>query len=212
MEHLNHDERRRKIARTAAMVIAREGIDAATLRRIAAEIGCSTTQITDSFEDKQDLLLSAYEIVSTSTLSRFEQQVAQNPANLIESLVSVSAIDEHAWCGWRVHVAFWEKAIRDPVLAAAQRSCIARARTHLERAFAAAYGPSNDIAEAARLIITLIHGISIQVMFEEQSWSRKAIHELLSRQLEQLLGRGPMASPQPGKKLAGHRRSALLMR
>jgi TetR/AcrR family transcriptional repressor of bet genes len=196
MEHVDHEVRRRKIAQVAAEVIAREGVEAATVRHIAAQMGCSTTLITDCFEDKTDLLVCAYRFVSTNTLTQFEQRVAHNPAEILESLVCLSAIDEQSWCGWRVHVAFWEKAVRDPVLAAEQRACIATSRQSIESAIRAGYGPGGDIAGAAQLVIALIHGISIQVLFENESWSRDRICKLLASQIEMALGRGPLTTQQ----------------
>jgi hypothetical protein len=43
---LDHDKRRRDIAWITIDLIAREGLEAATIRRIAAEAGCNTTAIT----------------------------------------------------------------------------------------------------------------------------------------------------------------------
>ena len=200
MEHMDHEERRRKIARVAADVIAREGVEAATVRHIAAQLGCSTTLITDCFEDKTELLVCAYRFVSTNTLTRFERRVVHNPAEILESLVDLSAIDESSWCGWRVHVAFWEKAVRDPVLASEQRACIATSRKQIESALRAGYGPGGDISGAAQLVIALTHGISIQVLFEEGSWSRDQIRNLLSRQIEMALGRGPVAAARENRR------------
>jgi AcrR family transcriptional regulator len=195
-EPVDHEVRRRQIAQVAAEVVAREGVEAATVRHIAAQLGCSTTLITDCFEDKTDLLVSAYRYVSTNTLTQFEQRVGQSPAEILESLVSLSAVDENSWCGWRVHVAFWEKAVRDPVLAAEQRSCIATSRQSIERAICSGYGAGGDIGGAAQLVIALIHGISIQVLFENESWSRDRIGKLLAAQIGMALGRGPLAAGQ----------------
>jgi AcrR family transcriptional regulator len=195
-EHVDHEVRRRQIAQVAAEVVAREGVEAATVRHIAAQLGCSTTLITDCFEDKTDLLVSAYRYVSTNTLTQFEQKIGQNPAGILEGLVSLSAVDENSWCGWRVHVAFWEKAVRDPVLAAEQRACIATSRQSIERAISVGYGPGGDISGAAQLVIALIHGISIQVLFENESWSRDRIGKLLAAQIEMALGRGPLVARQ----------------
>jgi AcrR family transcriptional regulator len=200
MEHVDHEVRRSKIAQLAAEVVAREGVEAATVRHIAAQLGCSTTLITDCFEDKTDLLVSAYRHVSTSTLTQFEQRVAQNPGDILESLVSLSALDENSWRGWRVHVAFWEKAVRDPVLAAEQRTCIATSRRSIERAISVGYGPGGDISGAAQLVIALIHGISIQVLFENESWSRDRICKLLAAQIEMALGRVPSRSETSARR------------
>jgi TetR/AcrR family transcriptional repressor of bet genes len=189
MQRLDYEEQRHKIALIAADVIAHEGVEAATFRRIAAQAGCSTTLITNHFDDKRDLLVCAYRMVSTNALTRFEQSVLHNQANTIESLVSLTAVDQNSWCGWRVHVAFWAKAIRDPVLASEQHISIENSGKCIENAIQAGYGPGEETRNLAQLLIALVHGISIQVLFEQQSWSRDQIYKALSRQVETTLGR-----------------------
>jgi TetR/AcrR family transcriptional regulator, transcriptional repressor of bet genes len=199
MEHLEYEERRQRIAQVAVDVIARDGIDAATLRRIAAEVGCSTTIITDCFEDKNELLRCGYQIVSAETLTQFEQRIAANPDDIVETLTSLSAVDERSWRGWRLYIAFLESALRDPVLASEQQFCIDTAHEFVERGIRAAYGGGGDICGAAKLVIALIRGVSVQVLFEHDSWSREQVNELLSRQIEMALGRGPLSARQPRK-------------
>ena len=189
MPQVDYEERRRKIAEITADVIAHEGVDAATVRRIASQAQSSTTFITNYFADKRELLLSAYRLISVDALARFEQKTLQGPADILESLVSLTAIDDDNWRGWRVYIAFWEKAIRDPVLASEQQYWVANSRLYVEQALEAGYGRGGDIEGAARLVIALIHGISIQVMFDKTSWSRESIRSALARQLELVLGR-----------------------
>jgi len=203
VEHVDHEARRRRIAQVAAEVIAREGVEAATVRHIAAQLGCSTSLITDCFEDKTDLLVCAYRFVSSNTLTQFEQRVAADPGDILESLAALSAVDENSWCGWRVHLAFLEKAVRDPVLAAEQRACTGASRRYIENAIETGYGPGGDISGAARLVIALIHGISIQVIFENESWSRDRICTLLSNQIELTLGHPPVAASRRRMSFAG---------
>jgi AcrR family transcriptional regulator len=189
MQRLDYEEQRQKITQIAADVIAREGIDAATFRRIAAEAGCSTTLLTNHFDNKRELLLSAYRSVSSNALARFEERMAEHPAQTVESFVSLTAVDQSSWLGWRVYIAFWEKAIRDPVLASEQQSWIATSRKCIERAIEAGYGTGIDTRGLAQLVIALVHGISIQVLFEPHSWSREQIHAVLSSQIGGTLAR-----------------------
>jgi len=60
---VSHDDHRRHIADVTVGIIAREGLEAATVRRIAAEVGCSTTVITHYFSDKHELLLWTYRLL-----------------------------------------------------------------------------------------------------------------------------------------------------
>jgi AcrR family transcriptional regulator len=188
MQRIDLDERRRKVAQIAVDVIAREGIDAATVRQIAAQAGSSTTFITKYFADKRELLLSAYRLVSANTFTEFEQKIPRTRADLITCLMSLTALDEKSRSGWRIHIAFWEKAGRDPVLASEQRYWIATARRSIEGAIRATYGDNSNIGTAAQMIIALLHGISIQVLFEPESWTEERVREVLAQQLESAIG------------------------
>ena len=55
--HAKYSRYMQKIAEVAVEVIACEGMDAATVRNIAARAGYSTTIITHYFNDKDELLL-----------------------------------------------------------------------------------------------------------------------------------------------------------
>ncbi|MDB5724201.1 MAG: hypothetical protein JWQ16_955, partial [Novosphingobium sp.] len=54
---IDHDQRRARIAAITIDLVAAEGIEAATIRRIAAKAGFSTTAVTAYFTDKQDLVI-----------------------------------------------------------------------------------------------------------------------------------------------------------
>jgi AcrR family transcriptional regulator len=190
MHRINLEERRRKIAQVAAEMIARDGGDAVTVRQIAAQVGSSTTFITKYFADKTELLLSAYKYSSTTAVSRFEQRIAEHPGDLIASLASLTAIDEDTRAGWRVHIAFWDKAVREPVLATELRYWVEHARKSIEAAITTWNGGTGEnVKTAAKQAIALIHGISIQLLFDPGSWTREQIHEALARQMETTLGR-----------------------
>ena len=85
---------------------------------------------------------------------------------------------------------------RGALLAAEQRACSERSRRYIENAISTAYGPRGDIAGVAQLVIILIHGISIQVLFEQEHWSHERVRALLAGQIETFLRRGPIVAPR----------------
>ena len=56
---VDQTERRTQVAAAARAVIARDGLEGASVRRVAAEAGSSTTVVTHYFADKDALLLAA---------------------------------------------------------------------------------------------------------------------------------------------------------
>lgn len=57
---VDHDQRRQEVLAATWRVIARVGLDATTIRRIADEAGHSVGVLTHYFTDKQDILISAH--------------------------------------------------------------------------------------------------------------------------------------------------------
>jgi AcrR family transcriptional regulator len=191
MPIVDHGERRQRIAEIAAEVIAREGLDAATVRRIASEVGFSTTVVTHYFANKQELLLSAYRWVAKLASDRFAAVVARDPGDLVESLLCLTATDTESFRGWRVYVAFWETAKLDPVFAAEQRSWIEDALARIGAVIRVRYGDQDGVRAAAQSLIALAQGISIQALFDPQSWSREQVRAALAREVEMVLGERP---------------------
>lgn len=184
---LDHDERRRMIAGVAVDIIAREGIQAATIRRIAAEVGFSTTVVTHYFAEKQELLRWTYRALSEAGQARLEAALSADQTDLLEALVAMSAIDEANIRLWRVFVAFCDEAARDPVFAAEQRRHTDRAIERIAELIRARYGEREDIATVSRLLNGLVQGISVQVVVDRNRWSPDQIRSVLAAQLRMLL-------------------------
>ena len=188
MSTADRDERRWKIAEIAADIIARDGLDATTVRRVAAEAGFSTTIVTHYFAEKQELLLWAFRLVAIRAYERFDSVVARHPTNIVEALLSVTATDEASARGWRVYLAFWEKALVEPVFAAEQRLWIETAMTRIAKVVQCGYGVRSDAKRIVQLLIAVAQGISIQALFDQDSWSQEEIRRVLEQQVENLLG------------------------
>ena len=188
MSTTDRDERRWQIAEIAADIIARDGLDATTVRRVAAEAGFSTTIVTHYFADKQELLLWAFRHVAMRAYERFDAMAAREPVDILESLLSVTAIDAVGARGWRVYLAFWEKALVEPVFAAEQRLWIETAVTRIEKVVRAGYGARSDMRRIVQLLIAVAQGISIQALFDPDSWSGAEIRQVMEQQVANLLG------------------------
>ena len=111
---VDHDERKRTIAEKATEIIAREGMQAATIRRIAAELNFSTRAVTHYFEEKDELLAWVYEFMATEGFRSFAQRVERDPADLLGCLLAMTPLDSVNREMWRVYIAFWDLAMRDP--------------------------------------------------------------------------------------------------
>jgi len=181
---LDPDERRRKIAEAALDVIAREGLDAATIRRIAAELGCSTTVITHYFADKQELLLWAYRALAQQAHDWIDEVAVRDPTDLAGCLLAMSAADEASERRWRVYVAFWDRAARDSQFAEAQRLHMDIALKRIANFVRARIGDRDDVTSISLLLNALVHGISVQALIDRRRWTLDQIRATLAREVE----------------------------
>lgn len=193
MPLLDHDERRRRIAGVAVDIISREGIQAATIRRIAAEVGFSTTVVTHYFAEKQELLRWTYRVLTEEGQARLEKALSADQTDLLAALIAMSAVDDANIRLWRVFVAFCDEAARDPAFAAEQRLHTDRAIARIADLIRARYGERDDIDLVSRLLNGLVQGISVQVVVDRDRWSPEQIRGVLDAQLRMLLG-----TPQAG--------------
>jgi TetR/AcrR family transcriptional regulator, transcriptional repressor of bet genes len=189
MTSIDHDERRRRIAEVAFDLIAREGLDAATIRRIAAQVGYSTTVITHYFADKQELLIWAYRTLVEQAHERFTSAAQRDPPDLIASLVAMIASDDASIRAWRVYIAFWERAARDPIFREQQRSNMSWSLEGIGTLIQALYPACSDVDRISRILSAVVQGISIQMLVDRESWSLSQIHAALTREVNSLLGR-----------------------
>ena len=70
---VDHELRRRELARAALRVIGRDGLEAATTRAVADESGWSTGVLKHYFDDKDHLLHEALRELERMNLERFER-------------------------------------------------------------------------------------------------------------------------------------------
>jgi len=116
--------RRARVAAAARAVIAREGLEATSVRRVAREAGSSTTVVTHYFEDKQALLAAAVEDAYTAAgrrmLQHAEAGLSGLPA-LRAILLEALPLDRERKAEARVWMAFWAAATTQPGLRSVQR-------------------------------------------------------------------------------------------
>lgn len=117
-------ERRARVAAAARAVIARDGFDGTTVRRVAAEAGSSTTVVTHYFADKEALLLAAVRDAYAALGARMCAHVERGPGGLATArdlLLEALPLDAERTAESRVWLAFWSAAGTRPALRATQR-------------------------------------------------------------------------------------------
>jgi AcrR family transcriptional regulator len=186
---VDHDERRRRIAEVTVDVIAREGLEAATIRRIAAELGGPTKIITHYFADKQELLVWAYRSLAEQHERYLTEVIARDPTDIVAALMAMTAVDESHAQLWRVYVAFWDRAARDPFFAELQRMQIDLALKRIAEIIRARNGEREDVESVSQRLNALVQGISLLAMAEKERWTPERTRDTLAAEVDVLLGR-----------------------
>ena len=191
MPSLKNPDWRKTIPKVVIDMIARDGLEGASIRRIAKELGFSTTVVTHTFPEKIELLRWSYQRFVESADSRYKAVVSNDPMDLVGYLMSMTALDDDDMSFWRAYVAIWDKVLSDEIFAEELRVWNRRGIDRIEQ-FVRAYNPDcKDSHRLARQLLALTCGISEQQVLDPGSWTHDEIREVLTRQVECALGPPP---------------------
>lgn len=169
---VDSDQRRTELAEAAARVIARSGIDGASLRTVAAEAGWTTGALVPYFATKRELLsFTLRASLDRRRARRAERAVMAPDEALRDQLVGALPITPDTRLHWTVTLAFAAQASADPELAAIQREAYLDVRESLG-ALLVSSGRATDATaptEAERLL-TVLNGVALQALFAPELW------------------------------------------
>lgn len=165
---VDHDERRLELVDATWRIIARQGLEGATMREIAMEAGFANGALKPYFPTKDTLLEFAFEHVFNRTNQRIAN-VTEGKAGL-EALrafcLEVLPLDEERINEARIVIPFWQRAVNDPRKAEIHRQSmeewLAAIRKYLQEA-----RDSGDVSAAvgnsslARQILDMLLGAQI---------------------------------------------------
>ena len=168
---VDHEQRRRELVAATWAVVAAEGIEAATVRRIAEEAGCTTGRITHYFADKEEVLVAALRQVHRAAGKRMLAATGERSG--LEALRAVLAealpLDQERVLEWRVWLAFWGSAATSTSLQAEQHQRYREWRGLLKRVLATAALPADiDLDRLVDQIVALVDGFGLQGVLDPQ--------------------------------------------
>jgi AcrR family transcriptional regulator len=173
---VDHEQRRAELVAAAWTVIADEGIEAATIRRIAEVAGCTTGRVTHYFDARNEILVAALRRVHYAAGARMlhHVQTKQGSDALRAVLLDALPLDSQRALEWRVWLAFWGRASTDAALIEEQQHRYAEWRRLLQTVIAAVAG-NQAAPEQVRLLVDLVagtvDGLGIQAVLEPSRFS-----------------------------------------
>jgi AcrR family transcriptional regulator len=187
-------QRRIEVAKAAWQVIIREGLDRASMRAIAQELGSSTGVVTHYFRDKEELILFAlglvFENVAAEMKARSQgQQGIDRLAQMMFVALPLEQIDRDDWKVW---VAFLGYSIGREHLVKEHRNrydllrqIIAQELAELQTA--QLIRADLDLTLEANALIALIDGIGTGVVICPEQFSATQQQYLVRRHINNLL-------------------------
>jgi TetR/AcrR family transcriptional regulator, transcriptional repressor of bet genes len=172
---VDHAARRAELVDAAWRVIAAEGLEAATVRRIARAAGCTTGLVTHYFDSKDDMLVAALREVHRRGGERMIRHAdgADIAAVLLAVILDALPMDQDRQLEWKVWLAFWGRAAADERLRHEQRRRYAEWRGLLRKLIRRAR-PGDTAADrrtTVDLIAGAIDGLGIQATLEPASFT-----------------------------------------
>lgn len=168
---VDRERRRGDLAKAAARVVSRIGLEGVTVQAVAAEAGCSAGSIAHYFRNKDELLVHALQVATEALI--LPLRGPSDSFGTLDSLRSIAAgslpLDAARECDWRVRLAFWTRASGPPEEVQLARQHLAEWRVLWEaaiRAVQARGGVRSDVdaREASSGVIAIIVGTAAQLL------------------------------------------------
>lgn len=194
MDTVEAAQRKRQIANACSRIIAESGLEAASLRAIAHELGCTTGVITHYFRDKNamlDFVLEEiggriFEHISTPDLR--QQSVDECIAFVLKMLPNTP--EQTSW--WKVWLAFMATSLGDKKFATDHHCLYGKLRDDWQQVIGGLIAnqiiaPVENSADEAAALLALIDGIGIQTLISPELFPVERQTEMLQRWWSRLL-------------------------
>lgn len=177
--------RRQEFAEAAIRLVASEGLEGLTFRRLAAVKDCSTTTIASLFGDRQGLWMAVYRMTVLRTQARIRAAYVETDGSPVASILAQMPVTAQGREDWAVYLAQNTVSAANPIFADEYRRQVRYAVRDFAELLNREHGFSQANARrASRVAFTLCIGIAVQATFEPLSWSARRQESYLRAQFE----------------------------
>ena len=182
-------ERRELLANALMRLAAAQGLEAVSLRHVAAEAGVSTGMVQHYFRTKDEMMAFAFEMVTDRIRTRSQAAAApETPHELVRGLLlEILPLDEMRRLENHVVLAFLAYAAVKPSIAAGLRTSAGGMRVFLADQLRAAGVDGVDPERAAAGLLALVDGLGLQLLLGR--YAEEDAVAVLDAQLALLFGR-----------------------
>jgi AcrR family transcriptional regulator len=181
---VDREQRRAELAAALWRLVVREGIEAASVRRVAAEAGCSTGSLRHYFVTQSELLAFAMELVVQRVTERVgalwpSDDPRETAARILHEVLPLDA-DRRA--EMQVWLAFTARSLVEPAL----RALRDEAHTGLRSLCVGAVQLLGGDAADAERVHALIDGLALHAVLDPATTTPERQVELLGAELDAL--------------------------
>ena len=176
---VDHDERRRQIARVVSDIAAERGLSDVSFREVAGRAGVSVSLVQHYFGDKANLLKTTLEIQSETMSAHVAERLAElgadpEPIDILRGVArAFLPIDDVSRRSMLVYHGFAAAALTDPALRDSEMFTNGRILIGVFAAQLAQIGTDDtrhlDPDTAATGLLSMLLGLSIAVLLEQTS-------------------------------------------
>ena len=156
-------------------VIRKEGLPAATLRRVAAEARCTTGALTHYFSNREALLVQALRAAHFAAGARMvaAARTVKGDLKRLETLVlEALPLDAVRMNEWKTHLTFWGEACDNEKLRSENARRFAEWGQLLEEYMAPIVPGEKARRREAMLLMGLIDGLALRLVLQTRSGAR----------------------------------------
>jgi AcrR family transcriptional regulator len=189
---VNHDERREELLEAVWRVVARDGMERATIRTIAAETGWSSGVLAHYFADKEDIIGSAFALAIDRIRQRWDTKLAglTGRAALFELVLDNLPLDDERELETKFLMNYWSRAIRGDSTPAPPRRgpALVDLLTQLAREAQddGEIGRDEAPEDIAERLLGLIDGFSLHALLDPQRLTRERQVALVQQEFERM--------------------------
>jgi AcrR family transcriptional regulator len=190
---VDHELRRRELGQAVWRVIQRDGVEAASVRKVAQEAGWSAGSLRHYFSTQSELLTFAMQMVVERVEARVDAlEPPADPREAVESrLRELLPLDKERRVENEVWLAFAGRALVDPQLRARHEEVDQELRTACLRALqelgsAGRLRPGLDLELEAERLHGLLDGLALHTAMRPDRMPPQLIRLVLARHLDSL--------------------------
>ncbi|WP_410667662.1 TetR family transcriptional regulator C-terminal domain-containing protein [Amycolatopsis sp. cmx-4-68] len=208
-KQIDHDRRRAQIAEATWRLIAKRGIEAATMREITAALGMAHGALKHYFPDKNAIVKAAFTHVFEATNTRIGERLGEvtGLAGLRVFCREVLPADEVTELEARVVLPFWQRALADAELESVFAAAMTEWRSRMAGFLRAAREDGSVTSPVAdevlvEQLLTMLNGTQVHALLTPKVTTARLQWRMVEAFIESL-------GPQPARTASAPRRAGV---